>query len=55
MWTHLGYVPTFYQCYTKLKAYIFLPKEPKRNISFTQCNTLKHNKDINGYNVKFNL
>lgn len=29
MWTHLGYVPTFYQCYTKLKAYIFYRKIQK--------------------------
>ncbi|CCY80674.1 unknown [Prevotella sp. CAG:1185] len=55
MWTHLGYVHTFLSMLHKIKGIYFLPKEPKRNISFTQCNTLKHNKDINGYNVKFNL
>lgn len=39
----------------KIKGIYFSPKEPKRNISLMQCNTLKHNKDINGYNVKLNL
>lgn len=52
---HLGYVHTFLSMLHKIKGIYFLPKNPKRNISFTQCNTLKHNKDINGYNVKFNL
>lgn len=52
---HLGYVHTFLSMLHKIKGIYFFTEKSKRNISFSQCNTLKHNKDINGYNVKLNL